>query len=149
MTHNFLNNPLETFKSFVYDFNFFNLYSLNNQNVMGESLFNWNDSFTNTLETFTIFNGEQYKHTLFLTLIIFYYYIILIKDIKSFWLTFFSVIIFHIFFNFFNVQIFESNIFVIDYSTYNIEQNMVGIKTINTSNWISQSGTSVFCLIFF
>lgn len=126
---NYLSNPLETFKSFVYDFNFTQISNQTSQILITnpeENLsfvsYNWSNfpfffSFENLLNN----NEPFFTHISFLlTIILLVIYFEFIKNKNSFFLTILTVLISQIVFYIFSIQSFYYTNIVFDNQDLNI-----------------------------
>lgn len=127
-----LQNPLETFKSFAFDFNITQISNSTNQVLIDKSFFNHdsfmnNDLFFSSTGSSILFNASS-----LITLILLYFYFTQIKNLNNFFLTVVCVIFSQIIFYVFSIQTFVQTNVLFD---FNLE-NFIELKVTSATSGI-------------
>lgn len=132
---NFLTNPLETFKSFVFDINWLELSATKHQLVLNDS-----NIFSNTTASMDL------GGSLFITVLLIFFINSISKNWESIFFTIIAVILTQIFFSFLGIQIFVTNEINID-GTWIIGNNGVDFIWDSYENQLKNAHFALFTTI--
>jgi hypothetical protein len=118
-------NPLETFKSFAFDFNITQISNSTNQVLIDKSFFH-HDSFMNNDFFFSITGSSLlFNISTLVALLLVYFYFTQVKNINHFFLTIIFVIVSQIIFYIFSIQTFVQTNVLFDFNFENLVETQV------------------------